>query len=556
MMTNNIKIREMNIDNLVRKNIRALAPYSTARDESDLKCAIFLDANELPYTTGYNRYPDPHQRELKRVFAALAGENLTEKNIFAGNGSDEAIDLIIRIFCTPGVDNVVSIAPTYGMYKVCAFLNDIEYRESQLERDFSFNSKSVLQKCDSNTKVIFICSPNNPTGNLLDKNEILNVLDNFKGIVVADEAYIDFSGDEGFIPYINRYPNLVVLRTMSKSKGMAAIRVGFAVTSEEIAGYMAKVKYPYNINKVSQELAVKALKDRAGDPATAIKAERERLSKELKSLPGVLEIYKSDSNFILVKFENPSLVYKKLLDAGIVTRERGSVPGCEGTLRITVGKPLENSLLLSVLRGSQKRETDNVIELTRITKETSVSLKIYPQGCQDTSISTGVGFLDHMLDQIKVHGGISFDLEAKGDLNVDEHHTIEDVAILLGEGISKLVTLKKGYNRYGFVLPMDESRAEVLIDLGGRATFVWNVMFKGEKIGDFPTEMFRHFFSTLSSSGKFTLHISASGENDHHKAEAVFKAFARSLRMALSNSVDDYSIPSSKGEVEGYDSHC
>ncbi|GAB1473589.1 hypothetical protein MASR2M69_10300 [Bacteroidota bacterium] len=275
MMTNNIKIREMNIDNLVRKNIRALAPYSTARDESDLKCAIFLDANELPYTTGYNRYPDPHQRELKRVFAALAGENLTEKNIFAGNGSDEAIDLIIRIFCTPGVDNVVSIAPTYGMYKVCAFLNDIEYRESQLERDFSFNSKSVLQKCDSNTKVIFICSPNNPTGNLLDKNEILNVLDNFKGIVVADEAYIDFSGDEGFIPYINRYPNLVVLRTMSKSKGMAAIRVGFAVTSEEIAGYMAKVKYPYNINKVSQELAVKALKDRAGDPATAIKAERE-----------------------------------------------------------------------------------------------------------------------------------------------------------------------------------------------------------------------------------------------------------------------------------------
>ncbi|MHC1779964.1 MAG: histidinol-phosphate transaminase [Bacteroidales bacterium] len=551
MINNNITDRTMNIDSLVRKNIRGLAPYSTARDESDIKCAIFLDANELPYSTGYNRYPDPHQRELKRSFAAIAGNNITEKNIFAGNGSDEAIDLIIRIFCNPGVDNVVSIAPTYGMYKVCASLNDVEFRESQLERNFSFNSKSLLQKCDNNTKIIFICSPNNPTGNLLDKNEIQNVLDNFKGIVVVDEAYIDFSGDEGFIPYIDRFPNLVVLRTMSKSKGMAAIRVGFAVTSELIAGYMAKVKYPYNVNRISQELAVKALKERVGDSVSSIKADRERLTEELKGISGVKEIYKSDSNFILVKFEDSASVYKRLLEAGIVTRERGSVPGCEDTLRITVGKPLENSLLLTILKGAPERETYNVIELARITKETSVSLRIYPDGCQDTSVTTGVGFLDHMLDQIKVHGGISFDLEAKGDLNVDPHHTIEDVAIVLGEGLGKLVSLKKGYNRYGFVLPMDESRAEVLIDLGGRGAFVWDVNFKGEKIGDFPSEMFRHMFSTLSSSGKFTLHISASGDNDHHIAEAIFKAFARALRIALSNSPDEYVVPSSKGEVEG-----
>jgi histidinol-phosphate aminotransferase len=550
MRTNNEKTIEMNIDNLVRKNIRTLMPYSTARDESDLKCAVYLDANEFPYNTGYNRYPDPHQLELKRAFAAYAGHNITEKNIFAGNGSDEAIDVIIRIFCNPGTDNLISISPSYGMYKVCASLNDIEFREYQLENGYSLDSTKLLQMCDKNTKVIFICSPNNPTGNLLEKGEILKIPENFGGVVVIDEAYIDFSGDEGFIPFIKQFPNLIVLRTMSKSKGMAAIRVGFAVTSEQIARYMAMVKYPYNINRVSQELAVKALKERGNNYLSMIKEERERLSKEIADVPGVINVFKSDSNFILVKFEDSGRVYKRLLDAGVVTRDRGAVPGCEDTLRITVGKPLENSLLVSILKEPANRAAPECIEISRITNETSVSLTIYPDSGRETNISTGVGFLDHMLEQIKVHGGISFDLEAKGDLNVDAHHTIEDVAIVLGEGLNKLVSQKKGYNRYGFVLPMDESRAEVLIDLGGRGAFVWNVKFTGEKIGDFPSEMFRHMFSTLSSSGKFTLHVSASGDNDHHIAEAVFKAFARSLRIALSNNPDEYTVPSSKGEVE------
>ncbi len=541
---------KLDISKLVRENIKALTPYSTARDESDLKCAFYLDANELPFNTGYNRYPDPHQKELKKLFAATIKEGVSEQNIFVGNGSDEAIDLLIRIFCNPRVDNIVTISPTYGMYGVCAAINDIKHREVPLGKSFSLDSEKILSSCDNNSKIIFLCSPNNPTGNLLSKNEIIRILNKFNGIVVIDEAYIDFSGDKGFIPYLKQYSNLVVLRTLSKSKGMAAIRVGFAVTSPQIALFMGMIKYPYNINRVSQELAIKSLKEQNIQPITIIMAERERVISQLKTIPQVLEIYPSDANFLLVKFKDAHKAYSQLLKVGVVTRDRGSLPGCENTLRITIGKPLENSLLLSVLKGNVTHSFSDCIELSRITKETAISLRIYPQGERETSISTGIGFLDHMLEQIKVHGGLSFDLEAKGDINVDLHHTIEDVAIVMGEGLKRLTVQKSAFNRYGFVLPMDESKAEVLIDLGGRALFVWDVEFKSEKIGEFPTEMFKHLFATLSSVGKFTLHITASGENEHHKAEAIFKAFARALKMALANDPAFYFIPSSKGEID------
>lgn len=562
---NSKELKEINwVENIIRPNIRELKPYSTARDESDLKCAVYLDANESPYNSGYNRYPDPHSIELKRVAAESICKELNRlidpkvieepfmpkpENIFAGNGSDEAIDLLIRIFCTPGRDNIISLSPTYGMYKVCASINDVGYRELSLNPDFSFDKEQLLQLSDKKSKIIFLCSPNNPTGNLLKKDDVIWIIERFSGVVVVDEAYIDFACDAGFIPRIDKYPNLVVLRTMSKARGMAAIRVGFAISSQKIIAYMERVKYPYNIGRVNQELAVKALRESDPTLAETIIGEREMLAESLRRSPGVEMVYPSDSNFLLVKFADAKQIYKSLLSAGIVTRERGDVAGCSQTLRITVGKPLENRALLSVINGVSSNKIGDCIELSRVTKETRVQVRIYPQGGRDSDIRTGVGFFDHMLEQISVHSGISMDIDAVGDLNVDPHHTVEDVAIVLGEVFKRMISAKRGYNRYGFVLPMDESRAEVLLDLGGRYTFVWSVSFCGERVGEFPCEMFRHFFSTLSASGLFTLHISAQGENDHHKAEAIFKAFARALRIALSNDVNAYQTPSSKGVI-------
>lgn len=539
--------------NLVRTNILNLSPYSTARDESDIKYGIYLDANENPFQTGYNRYPDPHHLELKKAIAAKRGVENTEM-IFAGNGSDEAIDLVIRIFCNPGKDNVISVSPTYGMYKVACATNNIEYREVPLDYRFSVVKKTILERADENSKVLFLCSPNNPTGNLLDKKTVLELINEFKGVVVIDEAYIDFSGDEGFIPFIPKYKNLIVLQTMSKAMGMAALRVGFAFGNKEIIDLFNKVKYPYNLNKVSQDLAIFRLKNDNKAEVEKLITLRESFTGALMTAPNVEKVYKSDSNFILVKFSNPEYTYKLLEKNGIVVRDRSKLPGCEGCLRVTVGKQAENDKVIDVLNRGEDRlpdkETcrDNIIEISRSTKETTISAKLDFTGESAASVNTGIGFFDHMLEQLVTHGGISVDVDARGDLSVDSHHTVEDVAIVLGEALNRYFTGLKGYGRYGFSLPMDESCAEVLLDLGGRAFLKWNALFKCEKIGELPTEMIKHFFSSMSTAGKFTLHISADGENDHHKCEAIFKAFARALKMALSRA-EGSSLPSSKGVI-------
>lgn len=555
----------IDIESLIRDNIRELTPYSSARDESKLRNALFMDANESPFNTGYNRYPEPVNYELKSAAAKsvnsiigsgiVSAQAVVAQNVFVGNGSDEAIDILFRIFCVPGKDNVLSIAPTYGMYKVAATINDIEYRECSLNEDYSLNEQSLLAMANKNTKIIFLCSPNNPSGNLLSKKSIISVIENFKGIIVVDEAYIDFSEDSGFIPLLQSYNNLVVLRTMSKSRGMAAIRVGFAYASSVIISYMEKVKYPYNVNRVSQELAIKSFKEDTlitESKLTRVKAivlERERLGCELAQLDCVKKVYKSDSNFLLVKIDNPHEKVEMLKSKGVVVRDRSKVAGCEGCIRISIGKKDENELLLSILKGQQVENYNDFIELSRITKETSVNLKIFRKGANILNISTGIGFLDHMLELFSVHSGIDIDLDVTGDLQVDAHHTIEDVALVLGEGIKELYGKRKGYNRYGFVLPMDESQATAVIDLGGRFGFEWDVEFQSNFTGDFPTQMYSHFFSSMATAGKFTLHLKANGKNDHHIAEALFKAFARALRVALSNQISEYELPSSKGII-------
>ena len=536
-------------ETLIRENIKRLTPYSTARDESNVGYGTYLDANENPYNTGYNRYPDPHQKTLKRELALKKGVN--EDMIFAGNGSDEAIDLVIRVFCEPGRDNILSIAPTYGMYKVAASINDIEYREAPLNDDFSLDSKALLKLADKNSKVIFLCSPNNPTGNLLDKESVLSLVKEFKGLVVVDEAYGDFSGDSGYIPLLKEYPNLVVLQTMSKSMGMAALRVGFAFGDSGVMSYLNRVKYPYNLNRVSQEMAIRRIKEGSKTLAEMI-SERERVKQGFTELSEVIKVYDSSANFLLVKFKDASGMYNLLLNNGVIVRDRSKTYGCEGCLRVTIGKPAENNRLLMLISNygkETKAAPENpFVEVTRITRETAITLKADFTGGGLSYLNTGIGFFDHMLDQISTHGGISLDIDVSGDLWVDVHHTVEDVAIVLGDALNRYFTSAGNYERYGFSLPMDESEATVLIDLGGRAGFSWKVDFRGEKIGEFPCEMFSHFFSTLTSAGKFTLNVKAEGENDHHKAEAVFKAFARALKMALASG-NSQSVPSSKGII-------
>lgn len=545
---------------LARPNILGLEAYSTARDDcGSNRPEIFLDANENPYNNGINRYPDPHQKALKSRISEIKG--IAAGSLFLGNGSDEAIDLVYRVFCVPGASNAVSIAPSYGMYEVAAAMNDIEFRKVRLRPDFSMDTEAMLAATDSKTRLMFICSPNNPTGNSFPVEQIEDILERFGGVVVLDEAYIDFSVMPSLASLVKRYPNLIVLQTLSKAWGMAGLRIGLAVADPAVISLMSKVKYPYNINVVAQKMALMKLDEAAKDKAVAeIVGQRFRLEKELRKCPEVKGIYSSDANFLLVRFDNPDEVYGRLLAGGVIVRNRSKVPGCEGCLRITVGTPAENDRLLRLLaspvtepvevafrcQGIEKLGERHV-RIVRDTKETIITLELDLDSMWSGRISTGLPFFDHMLEQIPNHGGVALSIDAKGDLQVDEHHTIEDVGIVLGEAIGAALGDKLGVARYGFVLPMDDCDAAVLMDFGGRIDFRWNAEFNREKVGDVPTEMFSHFFQSVCAGAKCNLHIRAEGGNEHHKAEAIFKAFARALRMAVARTPFPYELPSSKG---------
>lgn len=341
----------MLLELLVRKNIWNLEPYSSARDEyKGVNAEVFLDANENPYNAPLNRYPDPLQNELKAVISPI--KEVPANNIFLGNGSDEPIDLVFRIFCRPQIDNVVAIAPTYGMYEVCANINDVEYRKVRLSGDFSLNADHLLDATDANTKLIFICSPNNPTGNAFPREEIEKVINQFEGIVVLDEAYSDFCELRPFRFDILKYPNLIVFNTFSKAYGCAAIRLGMAFASEDIIHLFNKVKYPYNVNLLTQNMAKKVLSDRDSiyQRIVLIKKEREMLMTAVKQLPITLKLYPTDANFFLVKVTDANSIYKYLVNKGIIVRNRSRVELCDNCLRITIGTKDENTRLLAALR--------------------------------------------------------------------------------------------------------------------------------------------------------------------------------------------------------------
>ncbi|MDP4601097.1 MAG: histidinol-phosphate transaminase [Polaribacter sp.] len=338
---------------LVRGNIKSLKPYSSARDEYKdiaINDMIFLDANENPFENGVNRYPDPQQLTVKKVLATI--KNVNKKNILLGNGSDEILDLLFRAFCEPNKDNIITLPPTYGMYSVLASLNAIEDRKVLLSTDFQPQIQQILATVDDNSKILFVCSPNNPSGNSFSEEVIETLLKKFQGLVVIDEAYIDFSKQESWLKKLNEYPNLVITQTLSKAYGMAGIRLGICYASEEIIQILNNIKPPYNINELTQQKALERLQDKEGvaQEIETILFERNQLAIALRSISFIEKIYESDANFILIKVDDANKRYNELIEKGIVIRNRTSQPLCENTLRLTVGTRKENEKLIKVLK--------------------------------------------------------------------------------------------------------------------------------------------------------------------------------------------------------------
>lgn len=341
------------IDKIIRPNIKRLKPYSSARDEFSGAASVFLDANEnsfgSPLPKHYNRYPDPMQWQLKGKIAQIKG--VPPEHIFLGNGSDECIDLLYRAFCNPGIDNVILCPPTYGMYEVSANINDVEVRKVNLTSDFQLDVDGIAEAIDTNTKMIFLCSPNNPTGNSLDREDIELILNNFEGLVIIDEAYINFAKQQSFIRELTEYPNLVVMQTLSKAWGLAALRVGMLFSALPVVDILNKIKPPYNVNQASQELAMEALEnvDQVNAWTKKLVKERDVLTEKLMRLPKVQTVYPSDANFLLVKITDARGIYEALVSNGIIVRDRSRVVLCDDCLRITVGTPDENVRLMEEL---------------------------------------------------------------------------------------------------------------------------------------------------------------------------------------------------------------
>jgi histidinol-phosphate aminotransferase len=339
----------INLETLVRPNILNLKPYSSARDEFKGEASVYLDANENPYNHPFNRYPDPLQWTVKEKISAI--KKVDPLRIFLGNGSDEPIDLLYRVFCEPTADNVVAIDPTYGMYQVAADINHVEYRKVLLDARFDFSADELLRATDKRSKLIFLCSPNNPTGNSLNRDQIMATIEHFPGIVVVDEAYIDFSSQPSLLNELECYPNLVVLQTFSKAWGSAAVRLGMAFASSEIVALMNKVKYPYNVNRLTQDYALQMLEkaDGVAEWVKTLLQERARLHRMLAAVPCVEKAYPSDANFLLVRIPDANAAYEKLIEQGMIVRNRHTVSLCGNCLRITVGTPSENEALIAAM---------------------------------------------------------------------------------------------------------------------------------------------------------------------------------------------------------------
>lgn len=547
------------IINRARAAVLKMAAYKSARSLYEAgDDVVFLDANELPVepfigAKNYSHYPSQQPRKLIEAMATLYG--VAPRNIMVSRGADEAIDILVRSFCETGADNIITCPPTFAMYGQAAALQGIENRIVPLGNGFALDRAAIEKAADDNTKIIFVCTPNNPTGNVIDPAEIEALCKAFAGkaLIVADETYMEFAGEEYSVtPQIEDFDNLVVLRTLSKAYAAAGLRCGAALAHRDVIALLRKVLPPYPLPQPVVEAALATLSDknkarlaRVRDDVLAV---RDRFVASLATVDGMIEIYPSATNFVLVKVKDAEAMMKKAQEAGFILRNQSSQPGLENCLRISMGSAAQMEELLAALKGAMCRRrvgAGRSAHVTRRTKETAISVKVNLDQSGPVSIATGIGFYDHMLEQIARHGGFALSLECDGDLEIDPHHTVEDCAIALGQALREALGDKAGIGRYGFTLPMDEALASAVIDLSGRFYLRFKGDFPEGMAGDLPTDMVEHVFRSLAENLGATVHIDVEGDNTHHMVEGCFKAFGRAMRMAIRKEGDE--LPSTKG---------
>jgi histidinol-phosphate aminotransferase/imidazoleglycerol-phosphate dehydratase/histidinol-phosphatase len=546
------------VQKLARPEIASLEPYRSARGAlPDREGMLLLDANENPYacrgtagTNGFNRYPEPQPSGLLSRLGRYYG--VKQEGVLATRGSGEGIDLLVRAFCRPGRDAVIVCPPTFGYYVVAARIQGAEVVEVPLGSGFSLDADGIAKAAAARSvKLIFLCSPNNPTGNDLDRDSILRLVRRLpNSIIVVDEAYIEFSDAESLAGKIAAEPNLVVLRTFSKAFGLAGIRCGALLASRPIIDLLRRIMAPYPVPSPVARAACDGLSPsglaRLAHEVAALRRARDRLASAIPVLSGVREVLPSSANFLLVRFEEPMETRTRLEARGILVRDLSDK--IEGALRISVGSDQENEVLLRALGLADDpciaRRTG---QRSRSTRETSIFAAVDLDLATEPEVSTGIGFFDHMLEQLAKHGGFALTLTCGGDLKVDPHHTVEDCMITLGGALKDALGSKVGLRRFGFTLPMDEARAEALIDLSGRPFCRFEGDFSAPMVGELPTELVPHAFRSLADNLGAAIHIRVEGENDHHKIEACFKALGRAMRGALRR--DGADIPSTKGQL-------
>ncbi|MER2520648.1 MAG: histidinol-phosphate transaminase [Bdellovibrionales bacterium] len=554
------------LDRLIRPDLRGLAAYSSARNEAGAMAAsIALDANESPWPPfgapqakedQYNRYPDPQPLKLVTKLATLYG--MEPDQLFVGRGSDEAIDVLIRLLCRAGQDSILICPPTFGVYQVYARIQGAETIKVPLKSDDGqLDIPGILAACEDTTKLIFIPAPSAPMGHALERKDILSLCEarTEKSLIVIDEAYVEFSPDpDGLSKELSRYHNLVILRTMSKAYALAGERIGCALGQPELIAFMRKIVAPYPLTQSGIRAALDALSPNglflSLERRKLIAAERERMAEALTQCPQVVKVFPSVANFLLVQTTDSKAFMAKLARFGIRIRNRSAdVPDA---VRITIGAPEENDALLKALdidtRRNSAKATPRLFSVKRNTNETKIDVTINLDNPETLSISTGIGFYDHMLAQIANHGGFGLVLRCKGDLETDPHHTIEDCALALGEALKGALGDKRGIGRYGFSTPLDEALASATIDLSGRPYAIFEGTLPVANVGDMPTEMVPHVFRSLATTLGAAIHVSVKGKNAHHMIEACFKSVGRALRQAIRYEEGNANaIPSTKG---------
>ncbi len=542
---------------LARPEILALPPFDIgARATAGLADVISLDANENPFPplgasaldAGINRYPEPQPARLRQVMASLYGVALNE--LVMTRGADDAIDLLVRIFCRAGEDAVLVATPTFSAYAHFARLQGARVAEARLTSDFDLDSDAFLAaaRAEPKLKLAFICSPNNPTGNPVAPAQVLEIADALPDtLIVLDEAYIEFADVVSLSEEAARRPNLVVLRTLSKAYGLAGARIGAAIANAELIGLLQRALPPYPLPTLSIEAALAALAPSRRavheERIERIRTERARLAERLLASPLVRRVRNGGGNFLFLEVEDAPALARRLDHLGIRLRFRENA--APGGVRLTIGTPEENDSALAAFWVGEARAPGRRAELARDTRETRIAVAVDLDRAEPRRIATGIPFYDHMLDQVAAHGGFSLVLTCDGDLAVDGHHSIEDCAIAFGSALSKALGERRGIGRFGFALPMDEAQAQVLVDLSGRPSSVFEGRFEASHIGAYPTEMTAHVFRSIADSLGASVHVRVTGENDHHKTEACFKALGRALREAVR--MDGDTLPSTKG---------